>query len=280
MLKDPIKSPKCRDNRYDAGKIQQRLRRLTAQAITDFNMIEDGDHILVAVSGGKDSYTLMDILWSLKSKAPISFKLTAVNLDQNHPGYDDSPMAEYFQKQDIPYLCVSKDTFSIVKRLVPENKSTCSLCSRLRRGNLYGIAKKIGANKIALGHHRDDIVETFFLNLFFQGKLEAMPVKLLNQEQQHILIRPLAYCKEKDIQSYSEWQKHPILPCQLCGSMPNGQRKIIKAMLNTWDKEHPGRIETIFRSLSCIKPSQLLDPNWFNFNGLKIPPISNSEPID
>jgi tRNA 2-thiocytidine biosynthesis protein TtcA len=251
--------------KFNIDKLAKRLRRLVGQAIADFNMIEEGDKVMVCLSGGKDSYTLLDILLSLQASAPIHFELVAVNLDQKQPDFPEHVLPNYLTQLGIPFHVVEKDTYSVVKSIIPEGKTMCSLCSRLRRGNLYTFAKEIGATKIALGHHRDDILETFFLNLFFGGKIKAMPAKLLSDDGQNIVIRPLAYCKEKDIARYAEAAQFPIIPCTLCGSQPNLQRGIIKSMLQDWDKKHPGRLETIFNAMQSVSPSQLLDRELFDF---------------
>lgn len=252
------------------NKLQKRLRRLVGEAVADYNMIEDGDKIMVCLSGGKDSYTLLDILLYLQKVAPIQFSLIAVNLDQKQPGFPEHILPAYLKSIGVDYHIIEKDTYSIVKEKIPEGKTTCSLCSRLRRGALYTYADEIGANKIALGHHRDDIVETFFLNLFYGGTLKAMPPKLLADDKRNIVIRPLAYCSEKDIESYATLKEFPIIPCNLCGSQDNLQRQVIKAMLNKWEKDHPGRVEIMFRGLKNVIPSQLADNNLFNFKDLKI----------
>ncbi|MCF6455383.1 tRNA 2-thiocytidine(32) synthetase TtcA [Pseudoalteromonas sp. MMG024] len=251
--------------KYNLNKLQKRLRRFTGQAIADFNMIEEGDRIMVCLSGGKDSYTLLDILQNLQRSAPVNFELFAINLDQKQPGFPEHILPEYLESLGIEYKIVEEDTYSIVKDKIPEGKTTCSLCSRLRRGILYRTAKEMGATKIALGHHRDDMIETMFLNMFYGGKLKGMPAKLLSDDGQHMVIRPLAYCKEKDIVKYAEAREFPIIPCNLCGSQENLQRKHIKAMLNEWDKTHPGRVETIFTSMQNVVPSHLADPSIFNF---------------
>lgn len=252
------------------NKLQKRLRRLVGEAVADYNMIEDGDKIMVCLSGGKDSYTLLDILLYLQKVAPIQFSLIAVNLDQKQPGFPEHILPAYLKSIGVDYHIIEKDTYSIVKEKIPEGKTTCSLCSRLRRGALYTYADEIGANKIALGHHRDDIVETFFLNLFYGGTLKAMPPKLLADDKRNIVIRPLAYCSEKDIESYATLKEFPIIPCNLCGSQDNLQRQVIKEMLNKWEKDHPGRVEIMFRGLKNVIPSQLADNNLFNFKDLKI----------
>ena len=251
-------------------KLQKRLRRLTGEAIADFNMIEHGDKVMVCLSGGKDSYTLLDVLLHLQKVAPIQFEIVAVNMDQKQPGFPEDVLPAYLKSLGVEYHIVEKDTYSLVKELIPEGKTTCSLCSRLRRGTLYTFADKIGATKMALGHHRDDIVETFFLNMFFNGTLKAMPPKLRSDDGRNVVIRPLAYCNEKDIQAYSDWQQFPIIPCNLCGSQENLQRQVVKDMLQEWDRKTPGRTESIFRSLQNVIPSQLADRNLFDFASLKI----------
>lgn len=252
------------------NKLQKRLRRLVGEAVADYNMIEDGDKIMVCLSGGKDSYTLLDILLYLQKVAPIQFSLIAVNLDQKQPSFPEHILPEYLKSIGVDYHIIEKDTYSIVKEKIPEGKTTCSLCSRLRRGALYTYADEIGANKVALGHHRDDIVETFFLNLFYGGTLKAMPPKLLADDKRNIVIRPLAYCHEKDIESYAKLKEFPIIPCNLCGSKDNLQRQVVKEMLNKWEKDHPGRVEIMFRALKNVVPSQLADTKLFNFTDLKI----------
>ena len=258
-----------RKAKLEYNKLQKRLRRNVGKAIEDYNMIEDGDKIMVCLSGGKDSYTMLDILLSLQKSAPIKFDIVAVNLDQKQPGFPEEVLPAYLSGIGVDFHILEKDTYSIVQELVPEGKTTCSLCSRLRRGNLYGYAEEIGANKIALGHHRDDIIETLFLNMFHGGKLKAMPPKLLSDDKKHILIRPLAYCKEKDIAKYAEIKEFPIIPCNLCGSQENMERKNIKHMLADWDKLFPGRIENIFAAISNVAPSQLADRELFNFETLQ-----------
>ena len=252
----------------ELNKLQKRLRRSMGQAIADFNMIEDGDKIMVCLSGGKDSYTMLDILRNLQASAPIKFEIVAVNLDQKQPGFPEDVLPEYLTSIGVDFHILEKDTYSIVKELVPEGKTTCGLCSRLRRGSLYGFADEIGATKIALGHHRDDILETLFLNMFFGGKLKSMPPKLRSDDGRHMVIRPLAYCKERDIEKFSTLKKYPIIPCNLCGSQENLQRQVIKEMLNKWDKEYPGRTDTLFTSLQNVVPSHLADINLFDFKEL------------
>jgi len=255
--------------RYEFNKLQKRLRRLTGEAIADFNMIEAGDKVMVCLSGGKDSYTLLDLLISLRLNAPIDFEIVAVNLDQKQPGFPEDILPAYLKERQIPFHIIEQDTYSIVKRVVPEGKTTCGLCSRLRRGLLYRYATENGVSKIALGHHRDDILETFFLNLFYGGTLKAMPPKLLSDNREHMVIRPLAYCKERDIDAYARTRAFPLIPCNLCGSQENMQRQAMKEMLRDWEKRHPGRVETIFTALQNIAPSQLADRNLFDFAKLE-----------
>lgn len=260
------------DNRkakVNFNKLQKRLRRNMGKAIEDYCMIEDGDKIMVCLSGGKDSYTMLDILLSLQKSAPISFELVAVNMDQKQPGFPEHVLPAYLEEIGVPYHIVEKDTYSVVKEIIPEGKTTCSLCSRLRRGTLYGFAEQIGANKIALGHHRDDIIETLFLNMFHGGKLKAMPPKLLSDDKKHVLIRPLAYCKEKDIEAYSNAKEFPIIPCNLCGSQENLQRQNIKMMLHEWERQQPGRCENIFAAIGNVAPSQLADRELWDFANLQ-----------
>tara|TARA_B110000503_G_scaffold19879_1_gene29741 strand:+ start:74897 stop:75739 length:843 start_codon:yes stop_codon:yes gene_type:complete len=259
-----------RKDKLEFNKLQKRLRRNVGKAIADYNMIEHGDKVMVCVSGGKDSYGMLDVLINLRQSAPVDFELVAVNLDQKQPGFPEEVLPAYLSEMDIPYYILEKDTYSIVKQVVPEGKTTCGLCSRLRRGSLYGFAQDIGATKIALGHHRDDIVETLFLNMFFSGKLKAMPPKLLSDDKQNVVIRPLAYCKEKDLERYSQYREFPIIPCNLCGSQEHLQRVQVKQMLAQWEREYPGRTESIFRSICNISPSQLGDRNWFDFENLRI----------
>jgi len=254
----------------EINKLHKRLRKNVGSAIADFNMIEEGDKVMVCLSGGKDSYTLLDILMRLQKIAPIHFDIVAVNLDQKQPGFPEHVLPEYLQAINVPFHIIENDTYSVVKRVIPEGQTTCSLCSRLRRGSLYGYAKEHGVTKIALGHHRDDILETFFLNIFYAGKLKAMPPKLLSDDGQNIVIRPLAYCKEKDIEAYAELKQFPIIPCNLCGSQENLQRQVMKKMLENWDKAFPGRLESIFSSLQNVASSQLADSQLFDFIGLNL----------
>ena len=251
--------------RVDANKLEKRLCRLAGQAIADFSMIEAGDRVMVCLSGGKDSYGLLDVLLKLRARAPIAFGIVAVNLDQKHPGYPAQVLPDYLRSLGIEFHIAEQDTYSTVKRLIPEGKTMCSLCSRLRRGVLYRLAGELGATRIALGHHRDDILETFFLNLFFGGKLKAMPPKLGSDDGRHVVIRPLAYVKEKDLARYAEVRAFPIIPCDLCGSQDQLQRKQVKQLLRRWEKEFPGRVETVFNSLQRVTPSHLLDRKLFDF---------------
>ena len=269
--------------KLEFNKLRKRLRRHVGQAIADYDMIQDGDKVMVCLSGGKDSYTLLDILMNLQKHAPIDFELIAVNLDQKQPGFPEHVLPEYLSSLDIPFHIIEKDTYSIVKEVVPEGKTTCGICSRLRRGSLYGWARQNGITKIALGHHRDDIIETAFLNMFYGGKLKAMPPKLLSDDKTNILIRPLSYCKEADIARYADYQQFPIIPCNLCGSQENLQRQVIKDMLQNWDKQYPGRSDIIFKSLQNVAPTQLADTNLFDFVGLeqkRIQPTAEHDAID
>ena len=250
------------------NKLQKRLRHTVGDAIADYNMIENGDKIMVCLSGGKDSYTLLDILMGLQKTAPVEFELIAVNLDQKQPGFPEHVLPAYLESLGVPYHIIEKDTYSVVKRVIPEGNTTCGLCSRLRRGTLYGYAEANGISKIALGHHRDDILETFFLNIFYGGKLKAMPPKLLSDDKKNIIIRPLAYTREKEIERFAAFKDFPIIPCNLCGSQANLQRQAMKVMLTSWDKQFPGRLETIFTSLQNVAPSQLADRQLFDFAGL------------
>lgn len=257
-----------RPHRVEFNKLQKRLRRQVGQAIADYNMIEDGDRIMVCLSGGKDSYTLLDILLNLQKTAPVKFEVIAVNLDQKQPGFPEDVLPTYLSSIGVPFHILEKDTYSIVTDIVPEGKTYCGLCSRLRRGSLYGFAEEIGATKIALGHHSDDIIETLFLNLFYGGKLKAMPPKLLSDDKRNIVIRPLAYCSEEDIEEFATIKAFPIIPCNLCGSQENMQRQAIKEMLRGWDKKFPGRVESIFSAICNVAPSQLGDTTLFNFADL------------
>jgi len=264
------KSADARKEKLESNKLQKRLRRNVGSAIADYNMIEDGDKIMVCLSGGKDSYCMLDVLLNLQKTAPISFEIIAVNLDQKQPGFPPDVLPDYLTKIGVPFHILEKDTYSVVTEVIPEGKTYCSLCSRLRRGTLYGFAQQIGATKIALGHHRDDIIETLFLNMFYGGKLKAMPPKLLSDDKQNVVIRPLAYCKEADLEAYAELKAFPIIPCNLCGSQDGLQRQVIKDMLQQWEKQHPGRLETIFAATKNVAPSQLADTGLFDFASLKI----------
>lgn len=262
MNRDPRRS------KTEFNKLHKRLRRQVGQAIVDFDMIRDGERIMVCLSGGKDSYAMLDILQSLQRSAPVSFELIVVHMDQKQPGYPPEILPAYLDKQNVEYHILEKDTYSVVKSVIPEGKTTCGLCSRLRRGTLYGFAEEIGATRIALGHHRDDIVETLFLNMFFGGSLKAMPPKLLSDDGKNVVIRPMAYCKEADLERYAAAMEFPIIPCNLCGSQDNLQRQAIKKMLLDWEKQYPGRTETIFSAIANVSPSQLADRNLFDFFSL------------
>ena len=265
-------APIFRDSRqrYEFDKLRKRLRREVGNAIRDFDMISENDRVMVCLSGGKDSYTMLDILLELKLRAPITFTLAAVNLDQKQPGFPQSVLPNYLQSLEIPYHILEADTYTVVKDVIEEGKTMCGLCSRLRRGILYGFAKENGFNKIALGHHREDIIETLFLNMFHGGKLKAMPPKLKSDDGANVVIRPLAYCRESDIEKYAAYREFPIIPCNLCGSQTNLERVKIKAMLNQWQIENPGRVENIFRSVQNISLSQLADRKLFDFASLAV----------
>lgn len=259
-----------RKETLEFNKLQKCIRRNVGNAITDYNMIEDNDVVMACMSGGKDSFAMLDILLGLQKVAPIKFEVIAVNLDQKQPGFPEHILPAYLESLNIPYYIVDKDTYSVVKEKIPEGKTTCGLCSRLRRGTLYSFAEKIGATKIALGHHMDDIVETLFLNIFHGARMKAMPPKLRSDDGRNIVIRPLAYCREKDLIKYSEYKTFPIIPCNLCGSQENLQRQAIKAMLGEWDKKEPGRVESVFKSMQNVSPSQLADRNLFDFVNLPL----------
>lgn len=256
--------------KYSNDKLAKKIRRNVGKAIDDYNMIEDGDVVMAAISGGKDSFAMLDILISLKKSAPIHFDVIAVNLDQKQPGFPEHILPSYLESKKIPYYIIDKDTYSVVKAKIEAGKTTCGLCSRLRRGSLYSFAESIGATKIALGHHMDDMVETTFLNMFYGAKLKSMPPKLLSDDKRNIVIRPMAYCREKDIARLAEINEYPIIPCNLCGSQENLQRQNIKMMLTDWDKKTPGRIENLFKSFQNISPSQMADKQLFDFDTLSI----------
>ena len=257
-----------RKTTYDFNKLQKRLRRQVGQAIENFNMISAGDRVMVCLSGGADSYTMLDILLKLRKNAPIEFELVAVNLDQKQPDFPEYILPEYLDNLNLPYHILEQDTYSVVTRVIPEGKTMCGLCSRLRRGILYTFAKEQGFNKIALGHHRDDLIETLFLNMFYGGKLKAMPPKLLSDDGDNIVIRPMAYSRESDIKAYAARMEFPIIPCNLCGSQDNLQRQAIKFMLNEWHRKFPGRVESIFTAMQNVVPSHLADSDQFDFKSL------------
>jgi len=267
-LADPRKAE------FESAKLAKRLRRLVGEAIADYSMIEAGDRVMVCLSGGKDSYAMLDVLMKLREKSPVAFELVAVNLDQRHPGFPEHVLPDYLASLGVPFRIEVQDTYSVVKRVIPEGKTMCGLCSRLRRGVLYRVAGEIGATKIALGHHRDDILETFFLNLFHGGKMKAMPPKLVSDDGRHVVIRPLAYVEERDLAAYAKLREFPIIPCDLCGSQEQLQRKQVKAMLREWEKKHPGRVEAIFGALANIAPSHLLDRALFDFGAVQADPDS------
>jgi tRNA 2-thiocytidine biosynthesis protein TtcA len=251
-----------------AQRLESRLRNQVGRAVADYAMIRDGDRIMVCVSGGKDSYAMLDLLLALRRAAPVHFELTAVNLDQKQPGFPAQVLPNYLSARGVPWHVIEQDTYAVVKRVIPQGRTTCALCSRLRRGALYRFAAEHGITKIALGHHRDDILETFFLNLFHGGRIKAMPPKLLSEDRRHIVIRPLAYCAERDLERYARARDYPIIPCDLCGSQDKLQRQAVKRMLAEWEKESPGRTEVMFRALQNLSPSQLADRALFDFEGL------------
>ncbi|MBT2302630.1 tRNA 2-thiocytidine(32) synthetase TtcA [Variovorax paradoxus] len=274
-------APSSTDNNLkierETHKLEKRLCREVGRAIVDYNMIEEGDKVMVCVSGGKDSYALLDILLKLRARAPIHFDIVAVNLDQKQPGFPEDVLPAYLTALGVPFHIEEQDTYSIVKRVIPEGKTTCGLCSRLRRGILYRVADELGATKVALGHHRDDMLQTFFLNMFFAGKLKAMPPKLVSDDGRHIVIRPLAYVAEKDLVRWAQHRAFPIIPCTLCGSQENLQRKQVGEMLREWDRKHPGRVENMFNALQNVVPSHLLDGTSFDFKGLKATGVADTE---
>lgn len=283
-VSDTPASEADRKRKLETNKLQKRLRREAGQAIQDFRMIESGDRVMVCLSGGKDSYTMLDILMNLQKSAPVPFELIAVNLDQKQPGFPEHVLPDYLSRLGIEYHIIEKDTYSIVKEKVPEGKTTCGLCSRLRRGILYNFAEEHGITKIALGHHRDDLLETLFLNMFYGGKMKSMPPKLFSDDGRNTVIRPLAYSREKDIARYAGLREYPIIPCNLCGSQENLQRQVVKDMLQQWDRQHPGRIETMFRAMCNVEPSHLADNTLYDFEqgrslvGDKAAPVQSVEP--
>ena len=266
-----------RRSALEANKLAKRIRRQVGEAIADFNLIGQGDRVMVCLSGGKDSYGLLDVLLQLKAKAPVEFEIVAVNLDQKQPGFPARVLPEYLGSRGVPFRIVEQDTYSVVKRVIPEGSTMCALCSRLRRGILYRVAGELGATKIALGHHRDDILATFFLNLFYAGKLKAMPAKLVSDDGRHVVIRPLAYVKECDLAAYADLKDFPIIPCTLCGAQDNLQRQVVGGMLRQWEKLHPGRLASILRAMSDVRPSHLMDRKLFDFVGLKPSAVEDAE---
>jgi tRNA 2-thiocytidine biosynthesis protein TtcA len=270
-------SDAARKAEFESNQLAKRLRRNVGQAIVDFNMIEQGDRVMVCLSGGKDSYALLDVLLALQPRAPIDFEIIAFNLDQRHPGYPEHILPDYFKARGLKYHIEVQDTYSVVKRVIPEGKTMCSLCSRLRRGVIYRVASELGATKIALGHHKSDILETFFLNLFFGAKLKAMPPKLVSDDGKHVVIRPLAYVNEPDLVEYAQMREFPIIPCDLCGSQDNLQRKQTKLMMQEWEKKFPGRMESMFRALQDIRPSHLMDRGLFDFANVRATGAENAD---
>ncbi|MBK7507962.1 MAG: tRNA 2-thiocytidine(32) synthetase TtcA [Comamonadaceae bacterium] len=278
-IEDEVQAAARTDFRIEreTHKLEKRLCRQMGQAIIDFNMIEEGDKVMVCLSGGKDSYGLLDILLKMQARAPIHFDIVAVNLDQKQPGFPEHILPEYLTKLGIPFHIENQDTYSIVTDKIAPGKTMCSLCSRLRRGILYRVADELGATKIALGHHRDDMLQTFFLNMFFGGKLKGMPPKLVSDDGRHIVIRPLAYAAEKDLIRWAEHRQFPIIPCTLCGSQDNLQRQQMSAMLKEWEKKYPGRIENMFSALQNIVPSHLMDAKQYDFKGLKVTGVASDD---
>ncbi len=269
-----------RKKAFNLSRLQKNLRRETGRAIADYKMIRDGDLVMACLSGGKDSYVMLDILRNMQKHAPIRFDLVAVNLDQKQPGFPEHVLPEYLSSIGVDYHILEKDTYSVVLEKTEPGKTYCGLCSRLRRGNLYSFAEKIGATKIALGHHRNDIMETLFLNMFFGGKMKAMPPKLLSDDRKHIVIRPLAYCKEEEIAKFAELKQFPIIPCNLCGTQENMQRQAIKKMLSDWGRQYPGRLDVLFRSITNVAPSHLLDTGLYDFHSLEEQREAVSSPKD
>ena len=265
----PVPPRDPRKSEFETNKLKKRLRRLVGEAIGDYGMIEDGDRVMVCLSGGKDSYGLLDILLSLQSRAPLSFEIVAVNLDQKQPDFPADVLPRYLEARGVPHRIVEQDTYSVVKRVIPEGGTMCSLCSRLRRGVLYRVAGELGVTKIALGHHRDDVLATFFLNLFFGGKLKTMPPKLVSDDGRHVVIRPLAYVRERDLARYAEAMRFPIIPCNLCGSQEHLQRKQVAAMLREWERKHPGRLDSIFNAMRKVEPTHLLDRTLQDFAAVR-----------
>ena len=276
-IRAPVRSIRERKDSYEANKVAKRLRRLTGQAIADFDMIANRDKVMVCLSGGKDSYALLDILLYLRQHAPVEFEVVAVNLDQKQPGFPEHVLPEYLERLGVPFRIEQQDTYSVVKRVIPEGKTMCSLCSRLRRGVLYRVAGELGATKIALGHHRDDILQTFMLNLFYTGQLKAMPPKLRSDDGRNVVIRPLAYCEEGDLAEYARIRAFPIIPCTLCGSQETLKRVEVKRMLQEWEKRYPGRVENMLHSLRHVRTSHLLDRNAFDFHALPPSRAGNSK---
>jgi tRNA 2-thiocytidine biosynthesis protein TtcA len=264
---------------FEGAKLAKRLRRLVGQAIADYSMIAAGDRVMACLSGGKDSYAMLDVLMRLREKSPVPFDVVAVNLDQRHPGFPEHVLPDYLKSVGVPFRIEVQDTYGVVKRVIPEGATMCGLCSRLRRGVLYRVAAELGATKIALGHHRDDIIETFFLNLFHGGKLKAMPPKLVSDDGRHVVIRPLAYVEESDLEAYARLRGFPIIPCDLCGSQEQLQRKQLKAMLRDWEKKQPGRLQTIFGALANVAPSHLLDRSLFDFASIEATGESKPTPV-
>lgn len=271
------RSNRERKSAYESNKLAKRLHRLAGQAIGDYAMIQDGDKVMACLSGGKDSYAMLDVLLHLQARAPVKFEIVAVNLDQKQPGFPAQVLPDYLTQLGVPFHIEEQDTYSIVKRVIPEGKTMCSLCSRLRRGVLYRVASELGVTKIALGHHRDDILETFLLNLFYGGTLKAMPPKLVSDDGKHVVIRPMAYCEEKDLAAYAEERQFPIIPCTLCGSQENLKRKEAKALLREWEKKFPGRVETMLNAIGNVKPSHLLDRSVFDFAAVAATGVANAD---